>query len=140
MALKQRVTAGESDPDPVSVRRILVRDHGERDHLPVAIASVLASETAVETAIVIEIVNVTVQDAPAHATKRRSQPLKPRRTTPNATITMIATGHRIATANVNAIVNAARNIVRDIRLHIILFQIIILAFNSRNRALSIFLC
>lgn len=91
MALKQRVTAGESDPDPVSVRRILVRDHGERDHLPVAIVSVLASETAVETAIVIEIVNVTVQDAPAHATKRRSQPLKPRRTTPNATITMIAT-------------------------------------------------
>lgn len=59
MALKQRVTAGESDPDPVSVHRILVRDHGERDHLPVAIASVLASETAVETAIVIEIVNVT---------------------------------------------------------------------------------
>lgn len=115
MALRRRATADGNGPDPAIVRRILVRDHVGSDPLHVAIVNVLASGN-VPTVIVIGIVREMARDVLGHATKLRRRRRKPRRITPNATITMTVTGHRIVIANATAIVNAARSIVRGIKL------------------------
>lgn len=57
-------------------------------------------------------------DALVPATKPQNQQWKIQQTTPNATITTIAIGHRTVIANVNVIVSVARNTVPDIRMHI----------------------
>lgn len=118
MASRQRVIADETGPDPAIVRRILVRDHVGRDPLPGVIGNDPVSEIAEEIVIVIVTGNATGLDALVPATKLRSQPRRIRRTTPNATITMIATGRQIVTVSVSAIVNAVKNTVPGIRLHI----------------------
>lgn len=137
MALRRRVTADGNGPDPVIVRRILVREPVGSDPLHVAIVNVLAREN-VATVIVIgivrgmgkmepdaqltesffnfEISTIVARDVLGHATKLRRQRRKPRRITPNATITMTVTDHRIVIANATAIVNAVRSIARGIKL------------------------
>lgn len=118
MASRRRATADETGPDPAIVRRILVRDHAGRD-LPLAdTGNDPVSEIAEEIVIVTATGNVTGLDALVPATKLRSQRRKIQRTTPNATITMIATGRRIVIVNVSAIVSAVRNTVPGTRLHI----------------------
>lgn len=118
MASRQRATVDGNDPDPVTVRRILVRDHAGSDPLHVVTVNVLARGNEA-TVIVIGIVKeMAPGDHLVHVTKLRRQLRNLRRTPPSATITRTVTDHRTAIANASATVNAVRNIVRGTKRHI----------------------
>lgn len=118
MASRQRATADGTGPDLAIEHRILGRDRAGRDPLLGDTGNDPVSETAEEIATVTVIGNATGLDALVPATKLRNQPRRIQRTTPNATITMIATDRRIVIENVSAIANAVRNTVPGIRLHL----------------------